>query len=171
MQRLVEAYAPVGAPVTVTKLSCAYQAQREGVYASIDFQVAAAPEEHGEAPKRRGIQTSDVADEVEAVEFTFVLFDLFDNLLSSIQGIAGPGKYTAGGKKHKARWVFELDGAFSQYHAVCFPSQARFLDGTVWRCDRGECIDWLISRFKDIGLRVSEKDVFPEEIAREGIKE
>jgi len=172
MQRLVEVYIPENAPVRVRKLTCLYQAQKEGVYANIDFEVVAASGDPGHKSPLVGDRTHDNNFEgLEAVEFTFVLLDIFDNFLLSIQGIAGPGRYAVSGKKHKARWVFDLEGAFSQYHALCFPSQARFLDGRIWRCSREECIDWLNVKLRDAGIALTEEDVFPENAAREGIIE
>ena len=152
MLRLIEAFFPERAPVKAKRMTCSYQAQKEGVFAELEFEVTA---EKG----------------VEAVEFTFVLFDIFDVFLGSMQGIAGPGKYQFGAKRNKARWVFVLDGAFSQYHALCFPSQARLLDGTVWRCDRAECLRWLNATVAEGGATVTEDEVFPEEVAHAGIQE
>jgi hypothetical protein len=163
MIRLVEAYIPENAPIKVRGFACKYQAMKEGVYTSVDFEVAKEISVDGEMKKIEG---------AEAVEFTFVLLDLFDNFLSSIQGIAGPGKYLSGPKKkHKARWLLALDGAFSQYHALCFPSQVRLLDGRIWRCDRDECITWLNGQLEGTSVSLSEEDVFPAEVACEGTSE
>ena len=155
MQRLVDAFSPDGAPVVVRSFACNYRALKEGVYAKVDFEVLRSESGAG----------------VEAVEFTFVLIDIFDSFLTSIQGIAGPGKYSAGPKKHKARWVLAMDGAFSQYHALCFPSQARLIDGAVWRCNRDACIAWLNGELEEAGVVLTEEDVFPQEAAREGTSE
>ena len=65
MLRLIEAFFPERAPVKVKRMTCSYQVQKEGVFADLEFQVTA---EKG----------------VEAVEFTFVLFDIFDVFLGSI---------------------------------------------------------------------------------------
>jgi len=166
MQKLLEAYSPDDAPVKVVKFACQYQAQRGGVYAVVDFRVATPS---GRTEEKGGSKTS--VKGVEAVEFTFVLLDIFDSFLTSIQGIAGPAKYPAGGKAHEARWVFDIEGAFAQYHALCFPSQARLMGGDVWRCNREECLNWLNSRLKDFNLVLTEDDVFPEEFAKEGVRE
>jgi hypothetical protein len=166
MLRLIEAYTPDLSPVRVQKLTCSYQAQKEGVCATVDFEVLKHPDGTQDAGEIRG------ADGAEIIEFTFVMLDMFDNFLSSIQGIAGPGKYQSGAKKsHKAKWVFDVDGAFTQYHALCFPSQVRLSDGTVWRCNRDEIVHWLNGRIMGCGTTVTTTDIFPDNFAREGIIE
>jgi hypothetical protein len=176
MLRLVEVYTPDNAPVKVRKLTCLYQALKEGVSAHLEFDVTAATVDaegkaHLVGTGIGGKAREAAADGIEAVEFTFVLLDIFDNLLSSFQGIAGPGRYPVGSKKHKAKWVFDFDGAFSQYHTLCFPSQARFLDGRIWRCERTECLEWLNFRLREAGLTLTVDDVFPASAAHEGVSE
>lgn len=168
MLRIVEAFSPDSSPVVITQLACSYQEQKGGVYASVEFVV---PGRLSDAASRGKKREQADTEGVEAVEFTFVLLDLFDNFLTSIQGIAGPGRYSRGRKKHKARWLFEIEGGFGQYHALCFPSQVRLLDGQVWRCDRDECIGWVNSRLDGTGVMLTEEDVFPEDAAHEGIRE
>ena len=161
MNRLIEPHNPEKSPVAIVELECLYQAgkqattfsaaKQEGIYASVQFIVKNPPGK---------VQVT--AYGVVAVEFTFVLLDTFDNFLASIQGIAGPGKYIPSRKKHRANWVFELEGAFSQYHALCFPSQARLIDGDVWKCNKKECVDWANASIYEGGVRLTIDDVFPD---------
>jgi len=183
MKRVATAYSPGGCPVRVTRLDCGYQAQKEarafagekgeGFYALIDFSVESEWSERRDDPATgsSGSEAGEGASSVEgaeAVEFMFVLFDAFDSFLAAVQGFAGPGRYLSGRKRHRARWVFEVDGAFSQYHALCFPSQVRLLDGRVWRCDREECVGWINEQMKDSGVVLSVGDVFLDGGTREG---
>jgi len=169
MKRLVTGYLESDSSVRISKLECGYKThkdpttfaagQKEGVHTVVHFEVVADK------------STSDAVD-VEAVEFNFVLYDVFDRFLISVQGLAGPGIYKAKAKKnYRARWVFELDGAFSQYHALCFPSQVRFVDGNIWRCNRDEIINWLNDEMKESGEIVEVEDVFPDGVIREGLVE
>ena len=172
MKQLVTSLSPDGCPVEIVSLTCEYQAQKEGVFASVEFTVRKPPdasadesESAGEKPVPKG------RGGAEAVEFTFVLYDIFDGFLASRQGVAGPGKYMTGRKKHRARWVFEIDAAFSQYHALCFPSQVRLLDGRIWRCNRDECIRWLNEQMSESSAAVTSDDVFADGGLREGASE
>lgn len=165
MRRLVEAYTPDGTPVKVMNVECAYQAQKEGVYALVEFTVGSKPS--GEEDNAGGHGKPRRGGALVAVEFTFVFLDLFDNFLGSMQGLAGPGKYPSGRRRHKARWVFDLEGGFSQYHALCFPSQARWSDGTVWRCRRKQCIEWLNEQIKDANVTLTPEDIFPDGLLTE----
>ena len=167
MQRLVRAYSPDDSPVKVMSVECRYQAQKEGVYASIEFTVGRKPAVE-EGSEEVGSGRSGTPGVLEAVEFTFAFLDLFDNFLGSMQGLAGPGRYPSGRKRYRARWVFDLEGAFSQYHALCFPSQARWSDGEIWRCDRGECLKWLNEQVEDSSFTFKPDDVFPDGLLREG---
>lgn len=167
MQRLNETWTPSGSPVKIVRMTCQYQQQKGGVHAAVDFQ----------ARKLQSVKEGSSGDSkadslvIEAVEFTFVLLDIFDNFLSSIQGIAGPGKYAVGNRIHKAKWILELDGAFSQYHALCFVSQARMLDGRVWKCNRDECMEWVNSILREADVSLGEEDIFPSTAAREGLQD
>jgi hypothetical protein len=166
VKRLIASYNPDECPVKIINLICEFQPAKEGVYASVDFALAAPQTaEEGSGSDNHG---SARIEDAEAVEFTFVLYDLFDTFLASRQGVAGPGKYPAKRKKHRAKWIFEFDGAFSQYHALCFPSQVRFLDGTIWRCNRDECIQWLNEQMHDAPVPVTEADIFADGGMREG---
>jgi len=187
MKRLVSAFYPTGSPVKIQKLTCGYKAhkepttfmtagQQEGVHASVQFEVLIGSDAEEQRPdlvddggaqksRRSGVRT------LEAVEFTFVLFDLFDRFLASVQGLAGPGKYRSDKKNHKSQWVFELDGVFGQYHALCFPSQARLSNGAIWRCSRDECVLWLNDQMREAGEVVMVEDVFPGGGMREGLPE
>ncbi len=187
MKRIVAAYIPDGSPVEILKLVCMYQARKdsttfaagkkEGVYALVDFSVRldnmipSDIEENSESRNPGSSRKPSPTGGIEAAEFIFVLYDIFDKFMISVPGFAGPGKYLASRKKHRARWVFEVDGAFSQYHALCFPSQARLLDGTVWRCDRDECINWLNEQMSEAGAKVTAEDVFMDGGMREGASE
>jgi len=180
MKRLVTSYTPAQSSVQITRLDCAYKphkesttfaaGQKDGVHTVVHFEIG-----HGSETDRNDKKNNDdenAVQDVVAVEFNFVLYDVFDRFLTSVQGLAGPGIYKAKAKKkYRARWVFDLDGAFSQYHALCFPSQVRFSDGTIWRCDRGEVIDWLNETMSESGEIVDAIDVFPDGVIREGLVE
>ncbi len=170
MEQRVVKYLPENSPVKIEKFNCEYQAFKEattfasrkdeGVYASINFLVIPSSEDDVKNPGG-----------IEAVEFIFVLFDVFDHFLSSVQGLAGPGKYPSGKKKYRSRWVFDVDGAFSMYHALAFPTQVRFLDGSIWRCNRPECVDWINEIIEESGSKVSEDDIFLDGGLHEGLSD
>jgi hypothetical protein len=160
LKRLITSCKPDDCPVEIISLTCEFQQPREGVYAQVDFALV----QRTDADSVEGGKMADA----EAVEFTFVLYDLFDTFLASRQGVAGPGRYPARRKKHRAKWIFEFDGAFSQYHALCFPSQVRFQDGTIWRCRRDECLKWLNEQMTDAPAPVTEGDIFADGGMREG---
>ena len=174
MKRLVTAYTPIGSAVQIVKLECEYKVykepttfaagQKEGVHAIVHFRVV---------PIEGGGKPGTGSDDVEAVEFTFVMYDVFDRFLTSIQGLAGPGYYKVSPKKkiYSGKWVFTVDGGFSQYHALCFPSQIRFTSGKVWRIDRNEIISWLNETMTESGEVVQTEDVFPDGVSREGYVE
>lgn len=163
MKRMTEAYSPENSPVQIIEFDCHYQQGRDsttfatgrpdGIFSAVNFSVV--------APGNADLKGWGI----EAVEFNFILLDMFDNFMGSIQGVAGPGKYPAGRKKHRAKWIFSIDGAFSQYHAVCFPSQARMLDGSIWRCDRISVVDRINGLLGECGLILDVADVFPDGIA------
>ncbi|MFH1676579.1 MAG: hypothetical protein ABIC40_06095 [bacterium] len=172
MKRMIWHYGEGDTPVDINGFTCEYRThkeptpflqagQREGIYAAIEFTVNGSipPMKVDDLPKDPSEKPGIVL--LEAIEFTFVIFDIFDNFLGSVQGIAGPGKYSSAKKRNKAQWVFEIDGAFSQYHALCFPSQARFSDGRIWRCDRSKFVEWVNVRIDESGVEVSEDDIFP----------
>lgn len=170
MEQRVVKYLPENSPVKIEKFNCEYQAFKEattfasrkdeGVFASINFFVTRSSED--DVKSTGGI---------EAVEFIFVLFDVFDHFLSSVQGLAGPWKYPSGKKKYRSRWVFDVEGAFSMYHALAFPSQARFLDGSIWRCNHEDCIDWINNVIGESGFTVSEDDIFLDGFLHEGLSD
>jgi len=160
MIRVIDYFFPETSPVRINKLECAYKPFKEhstltvgvleGVHTLVNFAVT---------------------KDVEAVEFTFALYDVFDHFLGSVQGLAGPGIYKSGKKKHRSKWVFDLDGAFSQYHCLCFPSQVRLSDGTIWRCDREKCVYWLNEKMKECGEAVNVDDIFIDGGIREGMSD
>ena len=179
MKRLVSSYTPSQSSVQIAKLDCAYKphkesttfapGQKDGVHTIVHFEIGLESKTDNTEQKN---DDENVIHDVVAVEFNFVLYDVFDRFLTSVQGLAGPGIYKARAKKnYRARWVFDLDGAFSQYHALCFPSQVRFSDGTIWRCDRDEVIDWLNETMSESGEIVDVLDVFPDGVTREGLVE
>ena len=177
MKRLVTDYSPGGSCLTITKVECAYKTykeattfaagQKEGIHTSVWFDVKF-PESKNESENTPATEIQNI----EAVEFIFALYDVFDRFLTSVQGLAGPGKYKANSKKpHRSRWVFDVDDAFTQYHALCFPAHIRFEDGTIWHCDRGEVIQWLNSTMTESNEKVEVGDIFLEGATREGVTE
>jgi hypothetical protein len=193
MKRLVTDYSSENCPVRIEKLACEYQSfkeapsfslgKKEGIGASVQFTVepllSSAASDSGSKDDSRTKskkKNSDKLDssesqDIEAVEFTFVLFDIFDKFLGSIQGLSGPGKFPAGKKKYRSNWIFDLDGGFSQYHALGFPSQIRFMDGRIWRCDRADCVGWINENMHEAGVTVSIDDIFPDSGMQEGMSE
>ena len=169
MKRAISVHSPEGSSVRIHRITCEYKSFSEpttlrvgvpeGIHAMVQFEVL---DPGSDDEKFEG---------VEAVEFTFALYDVFDHFLTSVQGLAGPGMYKAIRRKHRAKWVFDVDGAFGMYHALCFPSQVRLIDGTIWRCDRDDCVKWLNDEMKESGESVTIEDIFPDGAMHEGSSE
>jgi len=174
MKRLIISYKSDDCPVDVERLECTYQPYREastlyagkteGVSALVEFRVAGSAVEGdkgAESPENDNKIRAD-NEGLEAVEFTFVLLDIFDNFLDTLNALAGPGKFKETRKPHKSQWVFDIEGAPSQYHALCIPTQARFADGGVWRIDRKHCMEWINDVIGESGLVLRLDEVFPD---------
>jgi hypothetical protein len=185
MNRVLDFHSPDDSPVKIKNIECCYKPSKEpttlsvgvpeGVHAQVVFEVAGG-EQKAEKSTERDWKPSTgrkavAAGDIEAVEFTFILYDVFDRYIAGVQGLAGPGIYRASKKSHKSKWIFDVDGGFSLYHALCFPSQVRLMDGTVWRCDRPACVRWLNERMKDSGEKVTVDDVFIDGGMHEGRNE
>ncbi len=184
MKRAISVHSPDGSSVRIHRITCDYKSFTEpttlrvgvpeGVHAMVQFEVLdpALNENDEDFETSKDDEHQEVKFEgVEAVEFTFALYDVFDHFLASVQGLAGPGTYRPTRRKHRAKWVFDVDGVFSMYHVLCFPSQVRMIDGTIWRCKRDDCVRWLNYEMKESGESVTIEDIFPDGAMHEGSSE
>ncbi|WP_445665573.1 hypothetical protein [Fodinibius sp. AD559] len=92
-----------------------------------------------------------------AIKFGFVSFNIFNEYLGIINGIAMVR--LEGRQENRGTWVHETSSDFSFYTGIAFVNKVRFENGEIWEADSEIIIDTLKEIKSDFDASVLADDI------------